>query len=276
VLAAAVVATLANPYGADAWRYVVSIGTDATISTLVTEWRHTDPLQPAGAVFFASIGAAVVVAALAGRSGRLPSLGSFLWLAILAGLGAWALRAVAWWGIGAVPVIALAVSHLSGASTDRSGFLAVPAEIARRRVLAGVVAVLALFVATGLALGLPAERRLTDAPPGIADALRSIASSHPSLRVFDAERWGSWLELEVPSASYFADSRIELIPAGAWRDYVAVSEAQTGWEAILDRWRVDALAISSRDQPSLVAAIAGSTVWRVVHRDAEGLVAVRP
>jgi hypothetical protein len=33
--------------------------------------------------------------------------------------------------------------------------------------------------------------------------------------VFDAEHWGSWLELQVPDARYFADSRIELIPASA-------------------------------------------------------------
>jgi hypothetical protein len=275
VLVAAAVATLANPYGVDAWRYVVSIGTDPTISAFVTEWRHTDPLQAAGAVFYASIVAAAVVAALAARRGGPPDVGSLLWLGILAGLGAWALRAVAWWGIGAVPGVAVAASRVAGAATDRSGLLAVPGEVSRRRVAAGVAAALAVLVAVGIALAQPAVRRLTDAPSGMADAVRSIAFSHPGLRVFDAERWGSWLELEVPDASYFADSRIELIPASAWLDYVAVSEAQPDWQAILDRWQVDALVLSSGDQPSLVATIEGSTAWRVVHRDADGLVAVR-
>jgi len=81
--------------------------------------------------------------------------------------------------------------------------------------------------------------------------------------------------LQVPGASYFADSRIELIPASAWGDYVSVSEAMRGWQVILDRWQVGALAISSGDQPNLVAAIDGSSAWRVVHRDSDGLVAVR-
>jgi hypothetical protein len=137
------------------------------------------------------------------------------------------------------------------------------------------VAVLAVTLAAGLAVALPAERRLMDAPAGIADAVRSIAASHSGLRVFDAERWGSWLELEVPEARYFADSRIELIPVSAWHDYVAVSEAQPSWEAILDRWQVDALVLSNGDQPTLVAAVEGSAGWRVVHRDADGVVAVR-
>ena len=144
-----------------------------------------------------------------------------------------------------------------------------------RRVSTGAVALLAVTLAACLALALPAERRLMDAPAGLVDAVRSIAASHSGLRVFDAEHWGSWLELQVPDARYFADSRIELIPASAWRDYVAVSEAQSGWEVTLDRWQVDALVLSSADQPNLVVAVDSSAAWRVVHRDADGLVAVR-
>ena len=275
VFAVAAVATLANPYGIDAWRYVVSIGTDPTITAFVTEWRHTDPFQPVGAVFYASIAGAALVLAFAARRGQRPDSGSILWLGFLAALGAWALRAVAWWGIGAVPVIAVAASRLREGATDRSGLLAVPGEVSRQRVLAGAAAAGAVTLAVVLALALPAERRLTDAPPGIADAVRSIAASNPGVRVFDAERWGSWLELQVPEARYFADSRIELIPTSAWGDYVAVSEAQSGWESILDRWHVDALVLSNVDQPGLVMAIESSAAWRVVHRDADGLVAVR-
>ncbi len=275
VLAAATVATLANPYGIDAWRYVVSIGTNPTIAAFVTEWRHTDPLQSVGAVFYASAAAAAVLVALAARRGRRPEVGSLLWLVILAGLGAWALRGVAWWGIGAVPAVAVSASGVAGAPTDRAGLLAVPGEVRRRRAMTGIAATLAVLAAFGLAVALPTERRMTDAPSGIAAAVRSIAASHPGLRVFDAERWGSWLELEVPDASYFADSRIELIPASVWADYVALSDAQAGWEAILDRWRVDVLVLCVGDQPSLVAAIDHSNVWRVVQRDADGLVAVR-
>jgi hypothetical protein len=270
VLAAAAVATLANPYGIDAWRYVVSIGTDPTISMFVTEWRHTDPLQPAGAVFYASITGAAVILALAARRRRPADVGSLLWLGILAGLGAWALRAVAWWGIGAVPMIAVAA-----AAARRSRAAPGSREASPRNVSTVAVAVLAVTLAAGLAVALPAERRLMDAPAGIADAVRSLAASHSGLRVFDAERWGSWLELKVPDASYFADSRIELIPASAWHDYVAVSEAQPGWDAILDRWRADVLVVSSGDQPRLVEAVGGSVGWRVVSRDTDGVVAVR-
>jgi hypothetical protein len=217
-----------------------------------------------------SIAGAAVVLALAARRARRPDAGSLLWLGILAALGAWALRAVAWWGIGAVPTVAIAA-----AAAWRSRIAAGSAEASSRRAPSAAVAVLAVALAAGLALALPAERRLMDAPSGIVDAVRSLAASHSGLRVFDAERWGSWLELKVPDASYFADSRIELIPASAWRDYVTVSEAQPGWEAILDRWQVDALVLSNADQPRLVEAVDSSAAWRVVDRDTDGVVAVR-
>ena len=275
VLAGAAIATLANPYGIDAWKYVIAIGTNPTISALVTEWRHTDPLQPAGAAFYASVAGAALSVALAARRGRCPDVGSLLWLGLLAGLGAWALRAVAWWGIGAVPAVAVTASRFRAPASDRSGWLAVPGEVRRRRALATAAAAIAIIIAVGVAFARPPDAHLADAPAGIADAVRSITASNPGPRVFDAERWGSWLELEVPDAIYFADSRIELIPASAWSDYVAVSDAQPGWEGTLDRWRVNVLAVSSVDQPSLLAAINSTATWRVVYRDADGLVAVR-
>jgi hypothetical protein len=194
-----------------------------------------------------------------------------LWLCLLAALGAWALRAVAWWGIGMVPVIAAAVAASQSPRASAWSAEARPLGLAT-----GSVTLVVLAVAIVLALVLPPERRLMDAPAGIANAVRPIAASAARLRVFDAERWGSWLELAVPEARYFADSRIELIPASAWRDYVAVSLAQSGWQVILDRWQVDALVLSNSDQPSLVAAVVVSAAWRLIYRDADGLVAVRP
>jgi len=48
-----------------------------------------------------------------------------------------------------------------------------------------------------------------------------MTTSHTGARVFNVERWGCWLEPQVPNATYLADSRMELIPASSWRDYVA-------------------------------------------------------
>src|SRR5262245_15007877 len=58
--AVALAATLVNPLGVDVWRYVLQLTRDPTVSTLVSEWRPPSPLDPAGAIFYASLVAVVV------------------------------------------------------------------------------------------------------------------------------------------------------------------------------------------------------------------------
>jgi hypothetical protein len=280
VLAAA--ATLANPFGLDAWRYVATIGADPTIARFVVEWRHTGVLDPAGAAFYASVVAVVVIVLVRIRQGDRPPWTTLAWLAGLAFLGAWAVRAVAWWGAGGAPVAAAFLARIrsraredepvTSKTTDEPGVA--------RRPIAFVAGLVILLVALqpvwhpspdGEGLG----SRLEDAPPGITRALSTVLAAHPAARVFNAQRWGSWLELAVPGARLFADSRIELIPAAAWLDYLRVSAGDARWREILDAWQVDAVVLSATDQPALVTLIGGAAAWRSVYRDSDGIVAVR-
>jgi hypothetical protein len=286
VLVAASLATLANPFGVDAWRYVTAIGTDPTIARFVVEWRHTSPFDPAGAVFYGSVAAVLVLVAVRVRQpDRLP-LTTLAWLAGLALLGAWAVRAVAWWGVGAAPAVAVLLTAVAAMRTGGVPNATVPApRLAARDGLRR--AQTAFVVALGLALvavqpiwhpspdGGGIGSRLRDAPEGIARAIEDAAAARPAARVFNAQRWGSWLELDVPQAPVFADSRIELIPADAWRDYILVSEGDARWREILDAWRVDVIVVALADQPPLAALVRSDGGWRVTYEDADGLVAER-
>jgi hypothetical protein len=71
----------------------------------------------------------------------------------------------------------------------------------------------------------------------------------------------------------FVDSRIELYPSEIWRDYDAVTGARSGWSRILDRWRVDAVAV--RTGEPLLDEISGDPGWRTLFRDASGAVFVQ-
>jgi hypothetical protein len=288
VAAVAGAATLLNPFGVDAWRYVATIGADPTIARFVVEWQHTSPLDPAGAAFYASVVAVAVLAAVSARRGRRPTAWTLAWLGGLALLGAWAVRAIAWWGTGAAPLAAAMLTAVAASRTGRT-------DIERRPTPAGegsrgtspapvalaASAVLLLVVVAIQPAWHPAPdgggigARLRDAPAGVTGAVRDAAADHPDIRVFNAQRWGSWLELMVPGAALFADSRIELIPGEAWSDYVAVSEAAAGWQDILDTWQVDLVVASGEDQPALVTAVRGDPGWRVVYDGSDGIVAAR-
>jgi len=278
----AAVGTLANPFGLDAWRYVATIGTDPTIARFVLEWRHTRVLDPAGAAFYASVVATVVIVLVRTRQGDRPPWAMLAWLAGLAFLGAWAVRAVAWWGVGAAPIAAALLARIrtrprkvqpvGSAAGDRPGVARSPILIVAGFVLL-LVAVQPQWRPSREGQGLGS--RLDDAPAGITRALSGVLVQHPAARVFNAQRWGSWLELAVPGARLFADSRIELIPAAAWIDYLQVSAGDARWREILDAWQVDVVVVSATDQTALATLVGGNTAWQSVYRDSDGLVAVR-
>ena len=73
----------------------------------------------------------------------------------------------------------------------------------------------------------------------------------------------------------FADSRIELIPAAAWSDYLKVSVGDAHWSEILDTWQVSVVVVSAKDQAALVTLVSSDSRWQAVYRDSDGLVAVR-
>ncbi len=114
---------------------------------------------------------------------------------------------------------------------------------------------------------------LTDAPPGLTTAV--LAEAQPDDRIWNAQRWGSWLEFAVPGAPVAVDSRIELIPADAWTDHLALSAGSSDWASILDRRGVTMVVASATEQHALIPLLRASAAWRQLAADADGAVFVR-
>ncbi len=291
VLVASLVATALTPFGPSVWGYALSLSMDPQIRQLVTEWQPTSPLSFVGATFFGSVVlAAVTVVVLARR--RLPRLVSpwLLWLLGLAVLGAVAQRGIAWWALGAPVVVAgllaRAPEAVRGPTVTSTPRPSRRGSDRRSRPLSGrslVNGALVLVLTLAGFVLLPSWREgdplygptglLVDAPRGVTDALRAAAT--PTDRLFAAQSWGSWFELVLPGVPVFADSRIEVVPAAAWSDYLAISGAEAGWSDRLDRWKVTLVAASKADQPALIAALDGNPRWRRLHVDDEGAVFIR-
>jgi hypothetical protein len=283
-------ATLVNPYGLGAWSYAAGLTTNPIIRRLITEWQVTSPLAFVGLLFYGSvIAAAVVVAVLARRTGR-GGLGSeassggsgaglllrawptLLWLVGLATIGAFAQRGVAWWAVGAP----IGIARLVGALTDERPDVLQPRRSSLNTAIAlmllvGVVALVPLWRG-GDALYGPSGL-LADAPGGITDAVRAVA--RPTDRIWNAQRWGSWLEFAVPAAPVAVDSRIELIPTDAWDDHLALSGGSSDWAAILGRRGVTIVVAAADEQKALIPLLRASPLWRVLDEDAAGAVFVR-
>ena len=257
VFLAGTAATFVTPFGLGVWTYAVGIGVDPQIAGQVSEWQRTTPFTVPGLMFYVSAAGALLVAAW-GRA-RL-SVVDWLWLATLLVIGAWAVRGLAWWPLGAVLVLAAALPVRQATHVRRR-----PNRL--NTTVAGVIGA-AIIVAlpwlrppdalTGRA-GL-----LSYAPSGLAAALRETAPS--GARVFVPQVWASWFEWAVPDARYFLDSRFELYPADVWEDYDGIAGGGAGAASLLDRWSVDVVVVPAGSQADLGAG------WTQAFADADGVV----
>lgn len=270
VAIAAAFAALLNPFGPAVWLYATGLTTNPLVTERITEWQPTTLRTAPGIVFFAS---ALLVAAFLARRGRTTSWPALLAFAVFFGIGAWALRGIAWWGLGA----AVAVAALVGAERGRATL----ESLERPRPLNTVLA--AILVLAGIALlpiWRPADQRLgapagvvANAPPGLTAAVREHAREGDNLYL--PQPWGSWFEFATPAARVVLDSRIELFAAETWDRYEAVATGRPEWRTILDEWGVTLVIATDEGARGLLDRLAADPGWREAYSDADGRLFVR-
>ncbi len=169
VLGVSVGAACVTPFGPQVWLYAAGLTTNAFITSQITEWQPTSLRTIPGIVFFASV--ALVVALLA-RSGRATPWPTQVGLAAFAAIGAYAVRGMAWWPLGAAVLIA----PLLRPAPERDPVGAAARSTRPERTPRLNIAVVAILVLAGVAL-LPVWRPIDpglDAPAGlVVDAGRS-------------------------------------------------------------------------------------------------------
>ena len=148
-----------------------------------------------------------------------------------------------------------------------------------RRINAAVAAVVVLAIVALLPVWRPVDPRtgvplavLTDAPPGLTDALRSVV--RPGDRVLNPQRWGSWFEFALPETLVAVDSRIEIFPADRWDAFEKVRAAIDGWQELLASWGVRAAVVERTDQQLRDRLMASG--WSTTYEDIDGWVLVSP
>jgi hypothetical protein len=265
VSAASLIASLANPFGPGVWTYAASIGTNPTISRLVTEWAPPTIRDYNGIVFFAS---ALSVAGYLIRRKEPLSWPQLLWPAAFFVLALPALRGVVWWGLVFPYVVAGLLKQKAGADEER-GSQSMNALLVTTIVAAAVI-VMPIWRAPD-PTGAPSY--LGQAPASLVDAAE--AGLPPGSRLFVSQTYASWFELELPSMPVFVDSRIELFPTSTWESYLEVGGAREGWQVTLDRWDVDAVVINPDQDGALTAHIRDDPEWRLAFKDASGFLFVR-
>jgi hypothetical protein len=265
--ALSLLATLVNPFGPRVWSYAYGIARNPFISRLVSEWQPPSIRHADDAIFFLSVAAAVYVLARVGRPTPWPTL---IWLGLFFAMALTATRNTMWWGLAAAPALA---ALFGGRDTTRTKRL--PPSLLNTAIAACLILIVGIFFTFSLEGGSFRRpgTRVADAPLPLTNELSHLLQ--PGDRIFNLQRWGSWFELSLPQNPVFVDSRIELFPGRVWNDYLSVSNGRQGWEAILDQWRVQAVAVNTDQQGALIRLMEADSRWRVAYRDDDGVILLR-
>ena len=260
-LLASLVAPVVTPWGFQTYRYAFDLVTDPVIRRVIDEWRPIWRQSPAGWLFACSTAAGVYLLARGGW-GRLQSEEKITCIVFSIAAAASG-RAVVWWALAVPPAIAAGIATAS-AKTQWSRPVT--------RLAQAIVIAITIVGLARVASVQPQERLLSDAPVGIASALRAVST--PGARVFEGW-WFSWLEFANPQDRAFVDARVEVFPTSVWDDYFRVSSASPGWQGVLDRRQIDIIVASRAYQRALIEALAGEDGWRQTYADDLGVVFVR-
>jgi hypothetical protein len=269
-LVVAVVAALAafvNPFGVEVWSYAAGLSTNSEVTARITEWQPTSLRIVPGMAFF---GSALAVATILARRPAVVSWPTLAWLGVFFVIGAYAIRGVAWWPLGAAyaiaGLVASAPSEARAAVRSSRGSSRINVAIVVALVVVGIIL---LPVWRSIDPGLRAPVGVVGhAPPGVTAALRDVGRSGD--RLLNPQPWGSWFEFALPDMLVAIDSRIEVFPPQVWDDYGAVTGGRVGWETILDRWGVTIIVVPADDEAYIERLRAAG--WHEAFADGDALV----
>jgi hypothetical protein len=265
-------AALVNPFGVGVWAYAAGLSTNAFVTSRISEWQPTTLRTIPGMLFF---GSAALVAVLLARRGRATTWPTMLWIGVFFAIGAYAIRGVAWWPLGAAVTVA---GMLATARTDAHPPARVRIERSSRLNLV-VVGVIVVACVVLLPVWRPVDARIGapaglvgDAPPGITAALREMAK--PGDRILNPQPWGSWFELALPNTLVAIDSRIEVFPADVWTDYEAIRSGGPRWQETLARLSPGFIVTTDDDDEFAARLVAAG--WARRYADGDGAILVPP
>jgi hypothetical protein len=279
ILAAA--GTTLNPYGWRIYPAAWQLSSNANLADLV-EWKPLALWMAQGRVALA------VSIALIGLYLLTPRRISTTELLLLGGLGAATLatsRMIVWWG----PIAAYYASLHAAAvwrhwrCSESVGWASAPLQRtwptlpeALFGLVAASVAIACTPLAAALARGKNVDPHLSLSAQTPIDATDVLSARRPQGQVFNTLEWGDYLLWAgPPGLDVFVASHVHLVPQPVWQDYLRVITLESGWQAILERYRVNTAILDVDQHAALADALREDPAWSIAYDDEGALIVVR-
>jgi hypothetical protein len=268
VLGISLLATLLNPHGLGAWRYIL---TSLTVESnhFSAEWKPPVNDNWQMNIFFIWLLAFVPLAAISKRKLDLLQWVWFLGFGLMALFGT---RYVIWF----VFILITLTSDLLSGWNKVLPVEKKPSYPALNIILGTIILLLPLAILPGIRESWweQAPETLVDTPVAAVEWL----SSHP--QQVPAPMWndlafGSYLAFALPTRSVWIHPMFEAYAQEHWEDFVAVNYARYDWQSILDKDGITSLMLSVANQQELLSAVHQSEQWCQVYEDDVAVIFVR-
>jgi hypothetical protein len=242
-LAAACLATLANPYGWRVYQYVaLTSGTAA--ARKIDEWLPPGLDLFIGKVWVASVLGMFLLFALPGRR---PTVREVCLVLCFLPPACGSARMVAWWLLIVTPIAAgLLAGNVPQKLRQTPGETqpTLGAGLTCGVMLAAMIISLPWLERWNPLLQYVRTTHRTEYDlQEVADRLKREGGP---ARVFTRFEWSEYLTWALPADfKVFMDGRIEIFPDNVWEEYVAVTSGRADWQQILDRYAVDYLIVDA-------------------------------
>jgi hypothetical protein len=277
LLAISAAAACLNPHGPRIYAYAWGVAANPAVRTYVVEWQPPSMGAGGGSLFLIMLSVLGASLALGRPRVRLMDL------ALLVGFGLLAVQAqrnVIWWGLATAPLLSAGLAGLAARKARVQGH-ALPAAgsiVVRRGAAFVALALVALALPWWKPSNplLPVQARALMAAETPVGATEYLAGLEARGNVFNAMSWGGYLAWALwPRHYVFVDNLVETYPIAVWQDYLSISRAEPGWQALLDQYGVEFAVLQRSTQASLIAAMETSQDWQVHWQDERAAVFLR-
>ena len=281
-----VLVTLVNPYGTDLWLRTIWF-----TAGVETQRAPLTILGPGGREF--ALSWVVLLMVLRNSQRRVPVAHGLL-IGVFAATTVFRIDIIGWYavvfGVALVPHLAKLLApfrparvHPSGepsaaAVSTRADQVALPPGRSWRYSLVCLLLIWLVFalspigshIMPGGSVRTPRQLLGESTPVALTEYLRA---NPPPGQVFHPQRWGDWLVWDGPEGiRAFVTTSNRQIPSQVWRDYVQVTQARSGWQRVLSRYRVQTAIFDKEQQGSQARALRRDEEWRIVYEDSQAIV----
>jgi hypothetical protein len=272
------IATFLSPSGPKIWEAVISLGSNAYITSKIPEYQSANFHLPETWPFILLL--LLTMIGFARSTEKTPW--TYILLAVtFTSLALYTSRMIPLFAIAVTPLTAKAIADWTYKEYPRSRLVMIEENVSKTNSTANgliwvfaIVLLAAVLLGSGKILDSRGQGNVFDPQFFPVEAVSWLKAHPQNGHMFNEFDWGGYLLLKLwPSQQIFMDGHTHIYGEALTREYEQVITLDKGWEEILNKYDVQWIII--RVNSSLAEALSASMDWKTAYEDKTAVIFVR-